>query len=243
MTALHGQVALVTGSTSGIGRAIAQRLADEGARLVINSVRSVDEGEAFAASLPEAVYLRGDVADAEAAGTLVARAAEAWGRLDLVVNNAGTTQRIPHSDLDAVDAELFRHTLDVNVVGPWNVTRAAAPHLRESGGQVVNISSLAGVRPTGSSVPYATSKAALNHLTRLLANVLGPEVRVNAIAPGLIATPWTEDWEDLHRAVEQRAPLQRVGTPEQIAEVCVGLVASSYVTGEVLVADGGLHLR
>ena len=244
MAALTDQVALVTGSTSGIGRAIARRLADEGAHLVINSVRSVEEGEAFAASLPSAIYVQGDVADPQAARSLVARATEAWDRLDIVVNNAGTTQRIPHSDLDAVDAELFRHTLDVNVVGPWNVTQAAAPHLQDGdGGQVVNISSLAGVRPTGSSIPYATSKAALNHLTRLLANVLGPQVRVNAIAPGLIATPWTEDWQDLHRAVEQRAPLQQVGTPEQIAEVCFGLVTSSYVTGEVIVADGGIHLR
>lgn len=244
MAELHGRVALVTGSTSGIGRAIAQRLADEGARVIVNSVRSVEEGEAFAASLPEAVYVRGDVSGAEEARALVRHAVEFGGGLDIVVNNAGTTQRIPHSDLDAVSAELFRHTLDVNVVGPWNVTQAAAPHLRDGdGGQVVNISSLAGVRPTGSSVPYATSKAALNHLTVLLANVLGPEVRVNAIAPGLIATPWTEDWEDLHRAVASMAPLQRVGTPEDIAEVCLGIVRATYMTGEVIVADGGIHLK
>jgi ketoreductase RED2 len=244
MAELDGKVALVTGSTSGIGRAIAQRLSDEGARVVVNSVRSVDEGEDFAASLPQALYAQGDVSDPEAARALVTSAVEHFGRLDILVNNAGTTQRIPHSDLDAVTADLFRHTLDVNVVGPWNVTQAAAPHLKDGdGGQVVNISSLAGVRPTGSSVPYATSKAALNHLTVLLANVLGPEVRVNAIAPGLIATPWTAEWEDLHRAVESMAPLQRVGTPEDIAEVCIGIVRSTYMTGEVIVADGGIHLK
>jgi ketoreductase RED2 len=243
MAELHGKVALITGSTSGIGRAIAQRLADEGARIVVNSVRSVEEGEAFAASLPEAIYLQGDVSDEDAARTLVGDAASRWDGLDILVNNAGTTQRIPHADLDAVSAELFRHTLDVNVVGPFNVTRAAAAHLRDGGGQVVNISSVAGVRPTGSSVPYATSKAALNHLTLLLANVMGPEVRVNAIAPGLVATPWTEDWQDLHEAVAAIAPLQRVGTPEDIAEVCLGLVRSTYVTGEVIVADGGIQLK
>lgn len=244
MTELQGRVALVTGSTSGIGRAIAQRLADEGARVVVNSVRSVEEGEAFATSLPEGSYVRGDVSDAEEALALVRHAVEFGGGLDILVNNAGTTQRIPHADLDAVSAELFRHTLDVNVVGPWNVTRAAAPHLRDGdGGQVVNVSSVAGVRPTGSSVPYATSKAALNHLTVLLANVLGPEIRVNAIAPGLVATPWTEDWQDLHRAVESMAPLQRVGTPEDIAEVCLGVVRASYMTGEIVVADGGIHLK
>jgi ketoreductase RED2 len=244
MAELDDRVALVTGSSSGIGRAIVRRLADAGARVVVNSVRSVEQGEAFAAELPDAIYVQADVADPEAARRLVERAAGQWGRLDVLVNNAGTTQRIPHADLDAVSAELFRHVLDVNVVGPWNVTQAAVPHLREDGGgQVVNISSLAGVRPTGSSVPYATSKAALNHLTRLLANVLGPEVRVNAIAPGLVATPWTEDWQDLHEAVRAMAPLRAVGTPEQIAEVCFGLVVSSYVTGEVIVADGGIHLR
>lgn len=243
MGRFEGKVALITGSSSGIGRAIAQRLADEGARVVVNSVRSVEAGEQLAASLPEAVYLQGDVADEEAAADLVRRASERWGRLDVLVNNAGATTRIPHHDLDAVSAELFRQTLDVNLVGPWNVTRAAVPHLREQGGDIVNVSSIAGVRPTGSSIPYATSKAALNHLTRLLANVLGPTIRVNAIAPGLIATPWTEDWKDMHRAVEARAPLERVGTPEDIAETCLGLLTSGYVTGEVIVADGGIHLR
>lgn len=237
------RVALVTGSSSGIGRAIAQRLADEGARVVVNSVRSMAAGEELAASLPEAIYLQADVADPEAAEALVEQAAAQWGRLDVLVNNAGATTRIPHHDLEAVTAELFRQTLDVNLVGPWNVTRAAARQMREHGGDIVNISSIAGVRPTGSSIPYATSKAALNHLTRLLANALGPDIRVNAIAPGLIATPWTEDWQDMHRAVEARAPLQRVGTPEDIAEVCLGLLSAGYTTGEVVLADGGLHLR
>lgn len=243
MTRLDGKVALITGSSSGIGRAIAQRLADEGAKVVVNSVRSTEAGEELAASLPDAIYVQADVSDATAAAELVERASAQWGRLDILVNNAGATTRIPHHDLDAVSAELFRQTLDANLVAPWNVTQAAAPHLREQGGDIVNISSLAGVRPTGSSIPYATSKAGLNHLTRLLANVLGPTIRVNAIAPGLIATPWTEEWQDMHRAVEAGAPLERVGTPEDIAEVCFGLLVSGYVTGEVVIADGGIHLR
>ena len=107
---------------------------------------------------------------------------------------------------------------------------------------MVNISSVAGVRPTGSSIPYAASKAALNHQTRLLAKALGPDVRVNAVAPGLIATPWTKDWDDLHGLVSAVAPLRRSGTPADVAEVVLGLVRSTYVTGEIIVVDGGLGL-
>jgi len=119
---------------------------------------------------------------------------------------------------------------------------AAEQVLRESQGCVVNVSSLAGVKPTGSSIPYAASKAALNHTTRLLAKALGPDVRVNAVAPGLVATPWTEDWEDLHQLVAAMAPLRRVATPDDVAEAVLGLIRSTYVTGEVLVLDGGLGL-
>jgi len=118
------------------------------------------------------------------------------------------------------------------------------PHLRASGaGVVVNVSSLAGVRPTGSSIPYAASKAALNHLTRLLANVVGPEVRVNAVAPGLIDTPWTADWDDVRAGVNAMAPLKRSGQPDDVADAVVALVDASYVTGQVWVVDGGLSLR
>ncbi len=152
--------------------------------------------------------------------------------------------RIDHNDIDAVTPEVWRQILDVNVIGTWLVTQAAVPALRESGeGSIVNITSLAGVRPTGSSIPYAASKAALNHVTLLLANVLGPAIRVNAVAPGLIDTPWTETWDDVRAVVRSMAPLQRSGQPEEVAAACLGLVRAPYVTGQVLVCDGGLHLR
>jgi ketoreductase RED2 len=162
----------------------------------------------------------------------------------VLVNNAGTTVVIPHHDLEAATPEVWRRIFDVNVVGTWQVTVAALPHLKATGaGSVVNVTSLAGVRQTGSSIPYAASKAALNHITRLLANVVGPEVRVNAVAPGLVDTPWTEDWDVQREFVRGAAPLGRTATPEDIAEVVAGLVRASYVTGAVVVADGGLGLR
>src|SRR4051794_6384441 len=215
-------------------------------RVVLNSVRSADAGEALVAELGDDVahYVQADVAADGEAARLVAAAVERFGRLDVLVNNAGTTVRIPHHDLEAATPEIFRRLYDVNVVGTWALTVAAMPHLRASGaGCVVNVSSLAGVRPTGSSIPYAASKAALNHVTRLLANVVGPEVRVNAVGPGLVDTPWTEDWDEVRAGVNAMAPLKRSGQPDDVAEVVLALIASTYVTGQVWVIDGGLSLR
>ena len=238
-------VALVTGSSSGIGEQVARRLVDAGYRVVVNSVRSVDEGKSLAAELgDDAHYVQADVAVLEDAQRIVAETVEHFGRLDVLVNYAGTTVRIPHGDLESATPEVFRRLFDVNVVGAWQVIVAAAPHLRESGGGcIVNVASLAGLRPTGSSVPYAVSKAALNHLTVLLANVLGPEIRVNAVAPGLIDTPWTADWDDIRGAVQAFAPLKRSGQPDDVAEVVLTLIRATYVTGQIWAVDGGMSLR
>src|SRR3954462_2490430 len=240
------RVALVTGSTSGIGEAVVRALYADGYAVVVNSVRSTEAGATLVAELGEdrAHYVQSDIAVGEDAGRLVDATVARFGRLDVLVNNAGTTERIPHGDLEAATPEVFRRLFDVNVVGTWQLTVAAMPHLRTSGaGCVVNVSSLAGLRPTGSSIPYAVSKAALNHLTRLLANVVGPEVRVNAVAPGLVDTPWTADWDDIRSFVHGMAPMKRSAQPDDVAEVVLSLVRSSYVTGEVWVVDGGLGLR
>jgi ketoreductase RED2 len=150
---------------------------------------------------------------------------------------------IPHHDLDAVTDEIFRRIFEVNVLGTFRLTKLALPHLKAHGnGAVVNVTSVAGVRPTGSSIPYAASKAALNHLTALLAKVTGPEVRVTAVAPGLVRTPWTQDWGPLHDAMSTMAPLGRSGEPTDIASVVVDLAASPYTTGQVVVVDGGFTL-
>jgi ketoreductase RED2 len=241
---LKGRVAIVTGSSSGIGAAIAATFANSGASVVVNSVSTVTEGQQVAADLPDAIYVQADVADPARAEHLVATAVEHYGRLDIVVNNAGITEVIPHDDLEAATNEIWERILRVNVLGTWNVIRAAVPHLRATGdGIVVNITSVAGVRPVGSSIPYAVSKAALNHLTVLLANALGPEIRVHAVAPGLIDTPWTADWDTVREAVRTTAPLRRSGTPEDVADACVALIRAGYATGQVLVVDGGIALR
>lgn len=238
------KVVLVTGSSSGIGAATARRFADEGASVVVNSSSSVEAGEAVAASLPDASYVRADISSPDEAAALLSSTLERHGRLDILINNAGTTKVIPHHDLDAVTDAVFRRILEVNVLGTWELTRLAMPHLKATGdGAVVNVTSIAGVRPTGSSIPYAVSKAALNHLTALLANVTGPEVRVNAVAPGLVRTPWTEDWGPLHDLMRDRAPLARSAEPDDIAEVIVDVAAARYLTGQVVIVDGGMSLR
>jgi ketoreductase RED2 len=243
---MAGRVALVTGSTSGIGAAVVRRLAAAGTRVVVNSTTSVEAGAAMVAELgpDHAHYAQGDIADPSDAARLVSETVERFGRLDVLVNNAGATVRIPHNDFAAASPEVFRRLFEVNVIGTWQVTVAALPHLQASGaGSIVNVSSIAGLRPTGSSVPYAVSKAALNHLTALLANVVGPQVRVNAVAPGLVDTPWTAEWHDLHEAVKIMAPMGRAAVPDDVAEVVLTLVDSTYVTGQVWVIDGGLTLR
>jgi ketoreductase RED2 len=239
-----GQVVLITGSSSGIGAATAHLFAASGATVVLNSVTSVEAGRALAAELPDASYVQADVSDAAGAAGLIDEVVATCGRLDVLINNAGTTAVIPHNDLDAASPEVWRRIFDTNVIGTWQVTVAAVPHLRASGhGQVVNVSSLAGERPVGSSIPYACSKAALSHMSRLLANTLGPDIRVNAVAPGLVDTPWTADWTVVREFVKAQAPLQRTATPEDVAEVILGLARSTYVTGEVVLVDGGLSLR
>ncbi len=243
---LSGRVALVTGGVSGIGRAVVQSLSRAGASVVINSRTSRDEGEALAAQLPRATYQQADVADPVQVARLIDELLGRTGRLDIVVNSAGTATRqpVPHRNLVDISDEDWMRILRTNVVGPWHVVQAAAPALRRSdGGVVVNVSSLAGSRTSGSSIPYAVSKAALDHLTRLLAAALAPDIRVNSVAPGLTETPWSEGWDAAKEAYRARAPLGRIGVPEDVADACMSLVRLRHVTGQVLYVDGGRHLR
>jgi ketoreductase RED2 len=240
---LEGRVAIVTGSSSGIGEATARRLSALGAHVVVNSSSSVEAGRAVAGALPtEGLYVQADISDHTQSRALLDRTVDRFGRLDVLVNNAGWTTVVPHDDLDGLTDEIFRRTFDVNVFGTWWLTKAAMPLLRESpDGNVITVTSVAGLRPVGSSIAYAMSKAALNHMTALLAKACGP-VRVNAVAPGLVETPWTEDWTEQHQAVKASAPLGKVATADDCAEAVLALIRMGHVTGQVVVVDGGLLL-
>lgn len=241
MSEFEGMVAIVTGSSSGIGERIAQRLSTGGAKVVVNSASSVEAGRQVADALPgESLYVQADISDKAQCQSLIDRTVDRFGGIDLLVNNAGWTTLVPHGDIDALTDEIFMRTFEVNVYGTWWLTKAAMPHLRTStDGHVVNITSVAGVRPMGSSIAYSMTKAALNQMTRLMAKSHGP-VRFNAVAPGLVETPWTKDWQTQHAGVAMINPIKRSATPDDCAEATLALVRNKYVTGQVFVVDGGL---
>jgi len=240
---LDGKVAIVTGSSSGIGEEIARRLSDLGATVVVNSANSVDAGQQVANSLTtESLYVQADISDQSAGQKLIDTTISKFGQLDILINNAGWTTLVAHHDLDSLTDEIFEKTFDVNVFGTWWLTKAAMPHLKKStDGNIVNITSIAGVRPVGSSIAYAMTKAALNHMTVLLAKSFGP-VRVNAVAPGLVETPWRRDWQAQHDNVSRVAPLKRSATPQDCGEATIALIRNKYATGQIFVVDGGLTL-
>jgi NAD(P)-dependent dehydrogenase (short-subunit alcohol dehydrogenase family) len=236
------RVALVTGSTSGIGEATARRLAADGLTVVIHSRNSQEAGLNLAEELG-GTYLRADLENEDEAAGLIPRALAAHGRLDVLVNNAGISWPVPHAELDGLSAADWRRLLDVNLIAPWLLCTAALPALRESRGSIVNVTSHAGVRPKGSSIAYAASKAALNHVTKLLAAALGPEVRVNAVAPGLVDTAMTADWTAAQELWKTSSPMRRAAQPSDVADLIAAILQSSYLTGEVILLDGGLNLR
>ncbi|MFM7124125.1 MAG: SDR family NAD(P)-dependent oxidoreductase [Actinomycetes bacterium] len=244
MSEFTGKVVIVTGSSSGIGEAIALRLGELGASVVVNSTNSVEAGKSVAERIgSNAMYVQADISDKEAGQHLLDETIKHFGKLDILINNAGWTSLVAHHDLEALTDEIFQKTFAVNVWGTWALTKAAMPLLKKSeDGNVITITSIAGVRPVGSSIAYSMSKAALNHMTLLLAKSCGP-VRVNAVAPGLVETPWTMNWQDQHAGVKAMAPLGRSATPEDCVEATLGLLRTKYATGQVFVVDGGLTQR
>jgi 3-oxoacyl-[acyl-carrier protein] reductase len=254
-----GLCAIVTGSASGLGAATAAILAKGGARIVVNYSNSKAEAEATADLCRDAgaevVVAQGDVARDEDCRRIVAAAAP-WGRLDALINNAGTTKHVPHDKMDDLSAEDFQRIYAVNTIGPYQMIRAARA-LLEAGSKasgrasaVVNVSSVAGISGGGSSVAYAASTGALNTLTLSLSRALAPAIRVNTVCPGYIDTPWFtkgrgEAGAKLVRdSVVAKVPLKVASTADDIAQlVCfLASAASSNMTGEIVRMDAGMHL-
>lgn len=241
------RVALVTGATSGIGLGVARRLVQAGYHVILHSRSSVDAGRALAAELVDATYLQADLADDDQRRHLIDESIRVAGRMDVLVNNAGISSVIPHADLQAASAQVWREMFEVNTIAPFRLVAEAEPHLRAAAGDgrpgaVLNIASHAGVRPKGASIPYAASKAALIHTTRLLALTLAPDIRVNAVAPGLVDTPLTAEWADSHTLWRERSPMRRPAGIDDVAKTALALIDSDYLIGECVVLDGGLSL-
>jgi 3-oxoacyl-[acyl-carrier protein] reductase len=250
---VNGKVAVVTGSSAGVGRATAELLASLGAKVVVNYSRSKEDAaevvEAIQSAGGEAHAVQADVRDDAQCRALIQSAVDTYGALHILVNNAGMTHFIPHGQLDDVTDEVWNDTFGANVQGTFNCTRAAVPHMRAAGeGAVVNVASIAGIGGGGSSIPYAASKAAIITMTKSLARVLGPEIRVNCIAPGFIDTRWLrgglgERYDRAKAATTERTPLKGVATPETCADAILAFIQHNvFVTGQTIVVDGGASL-
>jgi NAD(P)-dependent dehydrogenase (short-subunit alcohol dehydrogenase family) len=255
----EGLSVIVTGSASGLGAAAAAMLARQGARIVINYASSRTEAEQTAdlcrSAGAEVVVVQGDVSRDDDCKKIVAAAAP-WGRLDALINNAGITKHVEHGNLDGLSAEDFQRIFAVNTVGPYQMIRAARPLLEASAQQagrsasVVNVSSIAGVSGIGSSVAYVASKGGLNSMTLALARALAPLIRVNAVCPGYIDTPWftkgrgAEGAAKVRAAVTEKSPLKVASTAEDIAQLVCFLAspASRSMSGEIVRIDAGVHL-
>ena len=255
---MDNKVCVITGSSSGIGAATARLFAQRGWHVVINYSRLAAPAEAVAAECraqgqaagAQVLVLQADVADDVDCRRLAAQVDARWGRCDVLVNNAGTTKFVAAGNLDGLEAEDFQRIYAVNVVGAFQMVRALAPLLkRHPPGAVVNMSSIASLTGMGSSVAYAASKGALNALTLALARALGPEVRINAIAPGLVDTPWLKNGMGAERyaagvaAYKARAALAEIITPDDVARAAWYLgVDAVKTTGEVLAVDAGARM-
>lgn len=244
---LANKVAVITGGGTGIGRACALRLAREGAQVAINYSRSKADAEATQQDIEalgrDAMVYCASVTDDDAVRAMMQATADRFGRIDVLINNAGMTHFVDLEDLEGLKDAYWFEIMDVNVVGLFRCARAAAPALKASKGCIVNIASVAGVTGMGSSIAYAASKAAAISVTKSLARVLAPEVRVNGIAPGVVLTRWVDDHLDHVEKYGDATPLGRVATPEDVAEVAYSFIANAgLVTGQTLMVDGGMFM-
>ena len=244
---IKGKVALITGGGTGVGKGVALRLAQEGTNICINYAHS--EKEAFEAkSEVEALGVKcgiykADVSDDDQCKAMIADVIKDFGQLDILVNNAGRTHFVDHKDLDGMKSEYFDDIFALNVKGTFFMCRAAADSLKKSHGVIINITSIAGVTGLGSSIAYAASKAAEISITKSLARVLAPEVRVIGVAPGIVLTRWVEGRTGHIDKFAGETPLQKVAVPEDIAQTVYALIAhADFVTGQNIIVDGGAFI-
>lgn len=235
------------GGGTGIGRAVSERLAEAGCAVAVIFAHSADDAHATVDRIRkrggDALALRADVSDNAQVEAMTAAVVQHWGPLDYLVNNAAITRQLPFDALDCVTDAIWDALFAVNLKGTFNCCRAAAPYLRrQSGSAIVNVGSIAGETGHGSSLPYAVSKAAVHGLTRSLARALAPEIRVNGIAPGAVATRWWSGYEDKMRQLSGTLPLQRISTPEDVAAAIHLLLDAPSITGQILRADNGQTL-
>lgn len=252
MGELEGKVAIVTGAAVGIGRAIAVALGREGAKVVVNHSKSREEAEKTAeevrAAGGEPLLYQADVSNDVQVRAMVAETLSRFGRVDVLVNNAGITAHVPFSDLEGLTDDVWDRLYSVNVKGAFFCCRAVVEPMRSQGhGRIINLGSIAGIRPGGSSIAYCASKAALIHMSECLAKTLGPEIRVNVVAPGFIeGTRWNagrEGVEATRQGAIQAAALKRAGNPEDIADMVLFLATrGDFVTGATILVDGGRAL-
>jgi 3-oxoacyl-[acyl-carrier protein] reductase len=245
---LEGRTVLITGGATGIGKAIALKFASHGANIVINYSRSEAEAENTLREVEQkgvkGLVCRADVSRDEQVRRLVDQAVRAFGRIDVLVNNAGTTRFVALSDLDGMTEEIWDRVFNVNVKGVFFTSRACAPELVRNRGSIVNITSIAGFSGQGSSMAYAASKAAAISVTRSFARVLAPHVRVNSIAPGVVVTRWVDGHDDNIQNSAKANPFGRAAAPEDVADAAWALVCGGrFITGQTLVVDGGWSLN
>ena len=243
------KVAIVTGGSSGMGEATARLLVRRGWRVAINYSRDSKKAKAVADQCGEAIAVQGNVSEDADCRRVASEVLAKWGRIDALVNNAGTTKFVNHKDLEGLSAVDFEAIFRVNLIGPYQMIRACEKALRESRGSVVNISSVAHILGTGSSIAYAASKAALNTMSFSLARALGPEIRVNIVSPGYMRTPWQIAAQgeagslEAERRYAEKAPLKSAARVEDVADAVAWLVESARsVTGEIIYVDGGMHI-
>lgn len=245
---LAGKVALVTGGGTGIGRAIVLALARAGAAVAVNYSKSADQARETAHAVEKAgaraITVQADVSQDAQARDMMAEVARELGGLDCLVNNAGWTQRVPHQRLEDLSDEIWDRVIATNLRGPFYCVRAAVPHMeRRGGGAIVNITSVAGFTGTGSSMAYAASKAGLNTLTKSLARALASSnIRVNAVAPGLLATSFGGGFitEDFIKKTGGITPIGRATTVEEVALAVLAFLTNDAMTGYTTIVDGGL---